>query len=90
MNAYQSLILITLFIGFLLIAVDYSKMTADCTRTKIIYKYIPRTFREEQESPINVSELFSDLFSRPSPFIGGFALDKTTRTDLNKYFISQG
>ena len=65
-------------------------MTADCTRTKIIYKFIPRSFREDQESPVSVSELFADLFARPSPWTGGFALDSTKRTDINKYFISQG
>ncbi len=65
-------------------------MTADCVRTKIIYKYIPRTFREEQESPVSVSELFADLFSKSSPWISGFELDSFKRTDINKYFISQG
>jgi hypothetical protein len=76
--------------GLLLVSTSYARMTSGVTRTRIEYRYIPRTFREEQDSPVSVSELFNDLFAMPSPWIAGFALDKNVRTDLNKYFISQG
>lgn len=86
---YKNILLIILFIGILFVSIDYTKMNAECTRTKIIYKYIPRTFREEQESPVSVSELFADMFEKSTPWVGGFTMDKTTRTDINKYFASQ-
>lgn len=90
METTKSILMVLLFVGLLFVATSYAKMTSPCTRTKYIYKYIPRTFREEQESPVSVSELFGDLFAKPSPMVGGFTFDKEIRTDLNKYFISQG
>lgn len=86
----KNVMIVILFIALLLITVSYTKMNATCTKTRIEYRYIPRTFTEEQDSPVSVSELFNNLFSQPSPWVAGFALDKTTRTDLNKHFISQG
>lgn len=58
--------------------------------TKIIYKYVPRTFWEEQESPIPVSDIFVTMFSEPSPWVSSIkTYDIEKQEKINKYFISQ-
>ena len=68
----KEILQILLIIGFILIIINLTKMYTKCPENKIIYKYIPRTFKEEQESPISVEEIFEDLFKKPSPWVGGF------------------
>ena len=42
--------------------------------TKVEYRYIPRTFKEEQEEPVKVSNIFSEMFTKPAPFpISGYS-----------------
>ena len=61
----------------------------DKTQPKIIYKYIPRTIQEEEESPIYVSEIFKTMFSQNSSWIDSINEDTIRRQEmLNKYFIS--
>lgn len=54
-----SLILILLAIGIILI---YSVTTRKKCENTVTYKYLPRTFKEEQENPVKVGEIFSDMF----------------------------
>ena len=39
------------------------------------YRYIPRTFTEEQENPTKVSEIFDDMFNKSSPLIEPNSID---------------
>ena len=57
---------------------------------KIVYKYIPQSFVEEEESPVYVSEIFKTMFSQPSTWIDSIDADAIRRQEgLNNYFISQ-
>ena len=71
MILYREVILLIIFIGILLITIDLSKENNSHQKQKIIYKYIPRTLEEEEESPIYVSDIFNTMFSQPSPWVGG-------------------
>lgn len=71
MILYREAILLIIFIGILLVTIDLSKENTKCQKQKIIYKYIPRTLEEEEESPIYVSDIFGTMFSQPSPWVGG-------------------
>jgi hypothetical protein len=75
----REILLIILIIGLLLVIINLTKMYTKCPENKIIYKYIPRTFKEEQESPIDVSEIFKELFNKPSPWVGGFTSNENFR-----------
>jgi hypothetical protein len=72
----KNIFLILIFIGILLIIVDYVKKTtiSKCPKNKIIYKYIPRSFKEQQDDPIMVSEIFDDLFKQPTPWISSIGI----------------
>lgn len=86
---YKHLVYLLLFFGTLMIAVNIAYMYKQCPPERIVYKYIPRTFEEEQNSPIPVTEVFADMFNQPDSWVGAFSLTKRTRDNINKYFIVQ-
>ena len=86
------LILIILFIGTILIAIDVTRVSAGLTNKdpRVIYRYIPRTFEEEQEDPVPVSDIFETMFSQPSPQVGSIRTYDIGKQDkINQYFVSQ-
>lgn len=88
-----SIIIILLFFGLLFIAVEITKSyytNLINNDPQIIYKYIPRTFEEDQLDPISVSDIFSTMFSQPSPWIGSIRnYDRRKQEKINKYFVNQ-
>jgi hypothetical protein len=87
---WQYLVIILLVLGILFITADAVRTSLKCPTEKVIYKFVPRTFEDEQNDPIPPSVIFKDLFEKPTPWIAGFDFsDKQVRTDVNKYFISQ-
>lgn len=57
------ILLITMIVSIILLYKVYTKK--ECTN-QIRYKYIPRTFKEQQENPIAASDIFSDMFLKNS------------------------
>jgi len=86
----KNLIIILIFIGIVLIAIGLTKATQQLPQQQIIYRYIPRSFEEEQEDPVMVSDIFRTMFSLPDPWIGSINdLDTRKKEAVNKYWISQ-
>jgi len=88
------IIFILLFIGITFVIIDLTRIRekticANTCKPTTIYKYVPRTFKEEQESPVSVMNLFHDLFERPSPWIGSFA-DIDSKKPQKDAFVTQG
>jgi hypothetical protein len=82
--------LIFIFIGILLMTISIVKNTSECPKEKIIYRYLPRTFDEEQNEPVYVSDIFSAMFTQDSPWVRSVNnLDVKKMEQVNKYFISQ-
>lgn len=71
MLLYREVVLLMIFAGILMIVVELSKINNTCPKNKIIYKYIPRTLEEEEESSVYVTDIFKTMFSQPSPWIAG-------------------
>lgn len=89
---YKALILIILFMGILLVAIQVVRIQSGLIeqKPKIEYRYIPRTFEEEQEDPVYPSEIFETMFSQPSPWIISVrSYDQKKTEEINQYFISQ-
>ena len=82
--------LIIIFLGILSITVSVVKTNQNCPGEKIIYRYIPRTFEEEQSEPVYVSDIFGAMFKQDSPWIRSMNdVDTRKHEAINKYFISQ-
>ena len=87
-----AVIVILLFLGLLMIIADIIRIRAGLVKKKpkIIYRYIPRTFEEEQLDPIYVSDIFETMFSRPSPWVDSIrTYDERKQERINQYFVSQ-
>lgn len=89
---FKALIILAIFTGILFIVIDVIKIKAGLVeqKPKIVYRFIPRTFEEEQLYPVYPSEIFETLFSQPSPWlVTTREYDRRKQEDINKYFISQ-
>jgi hypothetical protein len=58
---------IFLIIGVILITIGFSRMYFTKDNSKIIYRYIPRSFSEDQENPPPLSDLYGTMFSDIDP-----------------------
>ena len=84
------MIIMLLFIGILFITINIVKNANTCNGQQIIYRYIPRTFIEDQNEPVFVSDIFSSMFNQQSPWIRGMQdLDVAHQEKINNYFVSQ-
>lgn len=86
---YKKLVYFLLFVGILLICINLTSMYKQCPGERIVYRYVPRTFEEEQNSPIPVTELFADLFNQPDTWVAVYGVTKRTKADINKFFLVQ-
>ena len=62
------LALLILLIGIICIVIGYSQAQQQCPPPKIEYRYIPRTFYEQQLSIPTVNRTFSSMFENQSPW----------------------
>ena len=77
-------------LGLYFISVSIIKESYKCDDTKIIYKYIPKSFADEQSEPVLVTQIFKKMFDLPSPWIDSIGTYDRKKQDLvNQYFISQ-
>jgi hypothetical protein len=90
MNLLKGFFIITLIIGIVLLVIYYILNKEEGYRQNVIYKYIPRTLKEDEESPIFVSEIFKSMFTQPSVWIDSINIDKNrTKDKIDKFYISQ-
>jgi len=86
----RTILMILIFLGILLITISITRNEVECPKERVIYKYLPRTFEEEQNEPVYVSDIFRAMFTQPSPWIGSINdIDTRKRESINKFFISQ-
>lgn len=74
---------ILLFVSCFLIYISWKASEQKCPPPIIQYRYVPRTFQEEQDNPIKPSEVFSGMFSGSDPLVGGYSAPKQTITTLS-------
>ena len=85
------IILLTMFfIGVLIIIIAIMKENKYCPKERIVYKYIPRSFENEQNNEVSVTDIFNVMFSQPSPWIASINdVDFRKQEEINRYFLSQ-
>ena len=65
-----------LILGIILITIGFSRMYFSKDNSKVIYSYIPRTFKEDQENPVPLSDLYGVMFEGIEPREGTFFDEK--------------
>lgn len=68
----KSLILVLLIIGLVMIGVGYVKSNMQCPPSRIEYRYVPKSFNEEQQvhTPIMAMSGMSDMFGKEDAWLG--------------------
>jgi len=90
MNLLKGFFIITLIIGIIFLIIYYILNQDEGFKQNIVYKYIPQTLKEDQESPIFVSEIFKTMFTQPSVWIDSINNDQDRMNEkIDKYYISQ-
>jgi hypothetical protein len=67
---------IFLILGIILITIGFSRMYFTKDNSKIIYRYIPRSFKEDQENLPALSDLYGTMFEGIEPREGTFYQEK--------------
>lgn len=77
-------------VGIILIVIEVVRAQKSCPTQKVIYKYVPRTFDEEQTEPVYASDIFKAMFTQPSAWNNGLLeFDKRREESINRYYVSQ-
>jgi hypothetical protein len=86
----KTIIILVIFVGIIFMTISLVKNDQQCPVQQTIYKYIPRTFEEEQNEPVYVTDIFSTMFSQQSPWVKSMNdVDYRKTEAINKYFVSQ-
>ena len=78
-------IIIIFIIGIVFIVTGYMENFKQCPLPKIEYRYIPRSFYEEQVSPVDLKKTYSDMFNSPSTWSTYPFNDKLGNYNNNNY-----
>ena len=57
-----------LALGFIMVISGIVRKRAEPPPPRVEVRFVPRTFKEEQENPVQPSEIFDNMFSRPNPW----------------------
>ena len=70
MVKFNKIILFIIFCIIMFIIIEFVKLNTmnKCPKPVIQYRFVPRTFNEDQNDPIYVSEIFRNMFNEQSPW----------------------
>lgn len=69
------IVLLLLVIGIIFVSISWLKSELKCPPPKIVYRYVPKHTLDVQFGNENYpSEIYKDLFTESSPWLGGFGL----------------
>jgi len=91
MHTLQIIMMLIFIVGLILVTISLTKTYTQCEPNKTIYRFVPRTFIEQQENPVPLDDIFYDMFNAETPYVA--SVDVTRRRqdlgeNLNKYYIS--
>jgi len=66
----KSIVLLLLIMGIMMVTISYHQELIKNAKTKTIieYRFLPRSFYEEQLQPGDVHQTFSEMFNKSSIF----------------------
>jgi hypothetical protein len=79
MLSFKNFILVLFIIGIIIVTSEVTKMTYECPRKEIEYKYVPRSLDMDIKDSADVDKIFRTMFQSAEPWIG------SSRADSNKF-----
>jgi hypothetical protein len=86
---FRFIVLVLFLIGIIFIIIEITKTYNECPKTKIEYRYMPRTFKEEQDSPVPINDVYDTMFQQASPWVGSFTKQENIKTLRDQNYVSQ-
>lgn len=87
---FITVLIMCLIIGIVSVTINLVRLNMPVPETKIVYRYMPKTFNEEQCNQPFVSDIFKSMFTQQSPWINSVMdYDRRRQESVNKYYISQ-
>ncbi len=79
----KSLVILLLIIGICMVVIGYNKSNQICPANRVEFRYIPRTFEQEQETPAPVLSVFGKMFQDEDAWmkVQGYASSQKTAAD---------
>ena len=81
MLTFKNLIILIFIIGIIIVTREVTKMSSECPKKEIEYKYMPRTLDIDMKDSADVDKIFKRMFQIAEPWVG------TSRADANKFRI---
>lgn len=82
MKEIQIILIVIAIMSIILIIVDITRTYYKCPANKVIYKFVPRTFKEEQENPVPITEIVNNLLEGQEPWVGSFNVYNRTLKNI--------
>lgn len=79
MLSFKNFILVLFILGIIIVTSQVTKMTYECPRKEIEYKYLPRSLDMDLKDSANVDKIFRTMFQSAEPWVG------SSRADSNKF-----
>lgn len=79
MLTFKNFILVLFIIGIVIVTSQVTKMTYECPKKEIEYKYVPRSLDMDLKDSADVDKIFRTMFQSAEPWIG------SSRADSNKF-----
>ncbi len=74
-----------------MITISLTKAYNKCDGPKTVYRYVPRTFIEDQENPVPLDDIFYTMFNHPDPYVSTVDVERRKwdiGENITKYFVS--
>ena len=80
---FHKLIGLIIIIIILLIIYEMIRLNTlkKCPKPYIEYRYVPRSFKDEQDEPVPIADIFNKMFSKPSPWMMSKGIGTNDRRD---------
>ena len=76
---FRFIVLVLILVGIIFIVIELTKSYNTCPEKQIEYRYLPRTFKEEQESSVPINDIYGTMFDQASPWVGSFTKQENMR-----------
>jgi hypothetical protein len=64
----KALVFLLMFVGFVFVVIGFVKTNQECPPPIVQFRYIPKTFNEEQNVRVPVTSIFGKMFSDITPW----------------------
>ena len=84
----NGILIIILITAILFVTIDVTKTYNSSPPPQTIYKFIPRSFAENQANPVPLDAIFGKMFNNATPWVASFGKD-IKQHKINDFFVSQ-